>query len=125
MKDAKGILENVLAPIQGEARAGHAATALAPQGLDDLPPEIVPYSELERRYVEIMNALLTDALARGALTVFTDVATWKLAVVAHACGPRTAGDILRRLGVHLGTIAEAEEAQAELNRAKDTGLRPN
>lgn len=125
MKDAKGLIEKVLSPLQGEAQAAHAAAVPAPQALEGWPLEAVPCCELERRYVEIRNALLGDALARGALNVFTDVTTWKLAVVAHACGPRTAGDIVRKLGLHLGTIAEAEQAQAEANSARQAGPLPN
>ena len=87
--------------------------------------EVVPDSELERRYVEVMNALLLDAYERDALNVFADVVAWKLSMVAHGCGPRACGDILRRFGAHLMAIAEAEEAQVELNKAKDGGLRPN
>ena len=59
--------------------------------------------------IESMNALLADAQERNAVGVFTEVVAWKLAVVAFHWGPRAAGDVVRRLGAHLGNLAEAAE----------------
>jgi hypothetical protein len=80
---------------------------------------------LERRYVEQMNMLLEDANQRGALSVFTDVLKWKLAVLAYGCGPAAAGDILARLGGHLCTLADIDKAQREAEEARKSGRLPS
>jgi hypothetical protein len=118
MKEFDSFLAKVLAPIRDESQP-------APPGQEQTPPEAVPAGELERRYVEVMNALLADATGRSAVNVFTDVAAWKLATVAYRFGPLVASDILRKLGAHLGKIAEAEDAQREANEAAKEGRLPN
>lgn len=125
MKDFKSFLEKVLAPIQGEDRTAHAPAEPAAPGEEPAPPEAVPANELERRYIEVMNALLTDATERRAVNIFTDIVAWKLAMVAYHFGPGAAGDIVRKLGAHLVTIAEAEQAQREAKQAEKAGRRPN
>ena len=89
------------------------------------PSQRVPNDELERRYIAVMNELLADAQKHNAMNVFTDVVTWKLAVVAHQWGPRATGDVVRKLGGHLGTLAETADAQREADAAKEEGRRPN
>jgi len=108
MNDFKDLHEKVLAPA-GEAKESRA----------------VPDRELERRYVDVMNALLADAQEHNAVWVFTEVVTWKLAVVAFHWGPWAAGDVVRRLGAHLENLAEAAEAQREADSAREAGHRPN
>jgi len=125
MKDFRSFLKKVLAPIQGEDRTEGAPAASTAPGEEPAPPEAVPAKELERRYIEVMNALLTDANERRAVNIFTDVVAWKLAMVAYHFGPGAAGDIVRKLGAHLVTIAEAEQAQREAKQAEKAGRRPN
>jgi hypothetical protein len=146
MSDFKQFLDKVLLPLQGEAGAGQgeaaagqgaaaaagAATAGAGSSQITLPPpaqpaaaDPVPAAELERRYVAVMNALFTDALERNSPEVFTDIVAWKLATVAYHFGPFATGDIVRKLGAHLETIARAEKAQQEADAAKKEGRRPN
>lgn len=125
MKDFDSFLAKVLAPIRDEAQTEPAPAGSTPPGEEQTPPEAVPARELERRYIEVMNALLADAHERGALNIFTDVVAWKLAMVAYHFGPGAAGDIVRKLGAHLVTIAEAEQAQREANKAKKAGHQPN
>ena len=125
MKDFKSFLEKVLAPIQGEDRTAHAPAESTAPGEEPAPPEAVPANELERRYVEVMNALLTDATERRAVNIFTDIVAWKLAMVAYHFGPSAAGDVMRKLGAHLATIAQAEDAQREAKQAEKAGRRPN
>jgi hypothetical protein len=125
MKDFKNFLEKVLAPIQGEARTEHAPADLTTPGKEQTAREVVPDKELERRYIEVMNALFVDAVERRAINVFTDVVTWKLAMVAYHFGPGAAGDVMRKLGAHLVSTAQAEEAQREAKQAEKAGRRPN
>ena len=125
MKDFKSFLEKVLAPIQGEDRTAHAPAESTAPGEEQRPPEAVPAKELERRYIEVMNVLLTDATERRAVNMFTDIVAWKLAMVAYHFGPGAAGDIVRKLGAHLVTIAEAKQAQREAKQAEKAGRRPN
>ena len=125
MSDFKDFLDKVLAPIRAEGDARTGKEAVLPDIAEQVMPQPIPDDELERRYVEAMNALLEDARKRKAVNVFTDVAAWKLAVVAFQCGPHAAGDILRRFGAHLGTLAEADDAQREADAAKEAGRLPN
>lgn len=123
MKDFKIFLEKVLAPIQDEGEP--ALVQSTPPGERLTPPEAVPDKEFERRYVEVMNALLTDAEEHRTINVLTDVVAWKLAVIAYQFGPGAAGDIVRKLGAHLTGIAAAQEAQRESTQAKKEGRRLN
>lgn len=154
MSDFKQFLDKVLLPIQGEpaagqgeagagqgeaaagqgaaAAAGASAAGAASSTQITLPPpaqpaaaDPVPAAEVERRYVAVMNALFTDALERNSAGVFTDIVAWKLATVAYHFGPGATGDIVRKLGAHLETIATAEKAQQEADAAKKEGRRPN
>ena len=124
MEDFKSFLEKVLAPIQGETQTPQAPPA-QPDAENGSVAGATPEQELERRYVEVMNALLHDASERGAIHVFTDAVAWKLAIVAHRCGPGAAGDILRKFGHHLAHIASTEQAAQEAREAAKAGRRPH
>ncbi len=125
MRDFKYFLEKVLAPIRIGTRAQAAQVIPEPKEEPESPRENVPDDDLQRRYVAVMNELLDDAQKHNAMSVFTDVVTWKLAVVAHHCGLRATGDIVRKLGSHLGTLAEVADAQREADAAQEAGCRPN
>lgn len=125
MSDFKEFLDKVLAPIGANAGAEPAQVTPAPESKTGVRPEAVGDDELERRYIEVMNALFADAQAREAMHVFADVVTWKLAVLAYHWGPKATGDVIRRIGAHLAVIADAAEAQREADAAKDAGHRPN
>jgi hypothetical protein len=94
--------------------------AMAPQKapLLEAPPSVEEY---EARLVEQMNAMTRDAQGRRMLHVFVDVATWKLAAIAHHGGTHVAGDIQARLGWHLRQIAEQELAGKEAQAARGEG----
>ncbi len=129
MSDFKDFLAKVLAPVRSDSGIRPAQAIPEPEAEPE--PESgsqrqnVPDEELERRYVAVMNELLADAQKHNAMNVFTDVVTWKLAVVAHQWGPRATGDVVRKLGGHLGTLAETADAQREADAAKEEGRRPN
>ena len=131
MSDFKDFLAKVLAPVRSDS--GIRPAQAIPEREAEPEPEResgsqrqnVPDEELERRYVEVMNELLADAQKHNAMNVFTDVVTWKLAVVAHQWGPRATGDVVRKLGGHLGTLAETADAQREADAAKEEGRRLN
>ena len=133
MSDFKDFLAKVLAPVRSDSGIRPAQAIPKPEAEPEPEPEPesgsprqnVPDEELERRYVEVMNELLADAQKHNAMNVFTDVVTWKLAVVAHQWGPRATGDVVRKLGGHLGTLAETADAQREADAAKEEGRRPN
>ena len=125
MSDFKDFLDKVLAPVQADTTHQPARAGAAPEGELQAAKHDVTDDELKRRYVEVMNALLADAHDRNAVNVFTDVVTWKLAVVAYHWGPRAAGDVMRKLGGHLGTLAEAADAQREADASREAGHRPN
>ena len=129
MSDFKDFLAKVLAPVRSDSGIRPAQAIPDPEAEPE--PESgsqrqnVPDEELERRYVAVMNELLADAQKHNAMNVFTDVVTWKLAVVAHQWGPRATDDVVRKLGGHLGTLAETADAQREADAAKEEGRRPN
>ena len=129
MSDFKDFLAKVLAPVRSDSgiRPAQAIPELEaePEPESGSQRQNVPDEELERRYVAVMNELLADAQKHNAMNVFTDVVTWKLAVVAHQWGPRATGDVVRKLGGHLGTLAETADAQREADAAKEEGRSPN
>jgi hypothetical protein len=125
MSDFKDFLDKVLAPIHADATTPRAQVIVAPEGEVQTPKQTVADDELERRYVAVMNALLADALGHDAMHVFTDVVTWKLAVVAYLWGPHAAGDVVRSLGGHLETLAEAGYAPSEADASKEAGHQQN
>lgn len=125
MSDFKDFVDNVLAPIRAGDSSQPAQIILAADGESQTFPPKVPLEELDRRYVAVMDALLVDARARGAVRVFTDAVTWKLAVVAYQYGPDAVADVLRRLGSHMGNIVENMAAQSEANAAKEAGQQFN
>lgn len=125
MREFKYFLAKVLAPIRIGTRT--KATQVILESKEDLEStrENVPDDDLQRLYVAVMNELLDDAQKHNAMSVFTDVVTWKLAAVAHHCGLRATGDIVRKLGSHLGTLAELADAQREADAAQEAGCRLN
>ena len=125
MSDFKDFVDNVLAPVRAGDSSQPAQIILAADGESQTTPPKVPLDELDRRYVAVMDALLVDAQARGAVRVFTDAVTWKLAVVAYQYGPDAVADVLRKLGGHMGNIVENMAAQSEANAAKEAGQQFN
>jgi hypothetical protein len=53
------------------------------------------------------------------------VLTWHLARIGYAYGAPAVGDIVRRLGVHIGDIAAREAAHREAQEAKKAGRAPH
>jgi hypothetical protein len=101
-----------------ESRAAMPAVAPQKAPLLEAPPSVEEY---EAKLVEQMNAITRDAQDRRMLHVFVDVATWKLAAIAHHGGIHVAGDIQARLGWHLRQIAEQELAGREAQAARGEG----
>ncbi len=106
--------------VKAENTAPRGAAAAAAE-----KPAPLTVQELQDRYVEQMNALADDANGRGMLQVFVEVAAWKLAAIAHRCGPVAAGDVLRQLGNHLYAMALRAEAQREADEARREGRKPS
>lgn len=121
MSDFKDFVDNLLVPIRAGDSSPSAQIILAAGGDSQASAPKVPLDELDRRYVAVMDALLVDAQARDAVRVFADAVTWKLAVVAYQYGPEAVADILRKLGGHMGNIAENLAAQSEANAAQEAG----
>ena len=115
MSEFKEFLDKVLAPIAGDAAGAEAipSTIIVPAKPEASPANLSD-DEIERRYVAVMNALCDDAQGRSAMHVFVDVVTWKLAVVGYHMGPFVIGDILRKIGFHLGGAAKIADARLAL-----------
>ena len=85
-----------------------------------------PGQQTELRYLNTANALLDDAVEHETPRILADVLTWTLARMVIGYGtPVVAGDILRRLGEHIGTLAERRRAQEEAAQAKEEGRPPH
>jgi hypothetical protein len=85
-----------------------------------------PAQQTELRYLNTANALLDDAVENESPRILADVLTWTLARMIIGYGaPAVAGDILRRLGEHIGTLAERRRAQQEAEQAKEEGRAPH
>ncbi len=99
-----------------------AATSSAATPLADCSPA----QQIELRYLNAANALLDDAVEHESPHILVDVLTWTLARMVVGYGaPAVAGDILRRLGEHIGTLAERQRAQQEAEQAKEEGRAPH
>jgi hypothetical protein len=91
--------------------------------------DLSPAQQTERRYLQAVDALVDEAMERSEPEVLVEVLTWTLARIASAYGPAATADVLRRLGGHLGDLAqrqrEQETAKREARQAKRKGLRPH
>jgi len=85
-----------------------------------------PAQQIELRYLTAVNALLDDAVETESPRILADVLTWTLARMVVGYGaPTVAGDILRRLGEHIGTLAERRRASEEAAKEKEEGRVPH
>jgi len=89
-------------------------------------PEEPTEQQVERRYLSVINPLLSEAYEQRHMETFVDVLTWTLArvIVAHD-KPWVTGDILRRIGNYTCRITESNRAEAEAKAAKEEGRLPN
>jgi len=87
-------------------------------------PALVSREAFERRCVAQIGALLDEANRHNLKPTFVWVATWHLATVMHACGPRAVADVMANLGGHLRTIVDREIAEREAEEAKAAGRLP-
>lgn len=120
--ETEDIAEVVESAAEAEAVVDPGAQA---SGASEAPLAPMTKEELEQRFVGQMNAMLDEADQRRMLPVFANVVSWKLAVLAHRCGPYVTGDVLRYLGHHLAVLAERDAAQREADNAKRKGQRPH
>jgi hypothetical protein len=82
--------------------------------------------QIELRYTNAVNALLDDAVEHESARILADVLTWTLARMIVSYGtPAVSGDILRRLGEHVGILVERRRAWEEAQQAKEEGRTPN
>ena len=76
-------------------------------------------------YVERIEGLYAHARETRSTHVLVDVIAWSLARLAHQKGSAAAGTILRGIGSHLASIADAEDARREAGQAKASGQKPH
>jgi hypothetical protein len=89
------------------------------------PRPKVSREEFEKKCLEQIGALLTEADNANLNRSFVWAATWHLARVMHACGPAAAADILSKLGAHLDDIHAKKQAEREAEEAKAKGRLPH
>ncbi len=100
---------------------GVAATS-APTHLDDCAAE----ARNEKRYLDILNPLLSEAWEKDTMETFVDVLTWTLArVIARYDSACVTGDVLRRIGSYTLRIGETVAAADESDAAKRDGRIPH
>jgi hypothetical protein len=91
-------------------------------GLNDCSPE----RQIELRYVNALDALLADAVKHRSGQTLVNVLTWTLARIAVGHGSLwIAGDIVRHLGDHIGTLAERRRPQEDSEQAKEEARTPH
>jgi hypothetical protein len=80
----------------------------------------------EARYLEALNAFISEANDNHHMAVLVDALTWTLARIAVGYGTATvAGDILGRLGRHMLQFSEHQRAQDEASKAREAGHLPH
>jgi hypothetical protein len=84
-----------------------------------------PAQQAELRYMAALDPLVDDALEQRHVEVLVDVLTWHLARIGYGFGAQAVGDIVRRVGVHIGAIHAREEAAREAKEAKKAGHAPH
>jgi hypothetical protein len=89
------------------------------------PADCTPAQQAERRYLAALQPLVDDALEHRHIEVLVEVLTWHLARIGYGYGASAVGDIVRRLGVHIGDIAAREAAHREAQEAKKAGRAPH
>jgi hypothetical protein len=77
--------------------------------------------QVESRYMAALQTLVDDALEQRHVEILVEVLTWNLARIGYGYGVQSVGDIVRRLGGHLGDIAQREAAVREAAEAKKAG----
>jgi len=85
-----------------------------------------PAQQIELRYLNALNALLDDSVENESPRILADVLTWTLArMVVGYRAAAVAGDVLRLLGVHIGTLSERQRAREEAAKEKEEGRVPH
>jgi hypothetical protein len=114
--------EVVVAP---EIESGAPPAPLAESVAPDAPPAALadcsPVQHVESRYMAALQTLVDDALEHRHVEILVDVLTWNLARIGYGYGVQSVGDIVRRLGGHIGDIAQREAAVREAAEAKKAG----
>ncbi len=98
-----------------------ASTSLSAEQVVTPSAEPASPESPEDRYVRQFNLMLKDAIECHSVESLTDTLAWGLAIIATQCGIEVAGDIVRRLGGHIGSIAARDRAEAEAEQARMQG----
>ena len=114
--------EVVVAP--GIESAAPAAPLMEPVASNSPAPALAdcsPAEQVELRYLAALKTLVDDALEHRQVEILVDVLTWNLARIGYGYGVQSVGDIVRRLGGHIGDIAQREAAVCEAAEEKKAG----
>ncbi len=109
------------------------STSIAVPEVDSAPLAAAPpmadcsaAEQAERRYLAVINPLLSEAYDQGSMETFVDVLTWTLAkAIVGIDKPWVTGDILRRIGVYTCRLVDSRRAEAEAQAAKEEGRLPH
>ena len=108
--------EDVSTTVPEEGAVTDAGKASAASTADDA----------ERRYLAVLDPLLSEAWKQRSMEPFADCLTWTLARIIVALDkPQVTGDILRRIGNYTCRIANANDAEAEAEKEKKAGRVPH
>lgn len=75
----------------------------------------------EARYLEALNAFVSEANDNQHVAALVEALTWTLARIAVGYGTPGTGDILGRLGRHMAHLFERHRARDEASRAREAG----
>jgi hypothetical protein len=121
MSEVRDVLasEDVATAVSDEGAVSDVALATAAAGSSNA-------DDAERRYLAVLNPLLTEAWQQRSMESFADCLTWTLARIIVALEkPQVAGDILRRIGNYTCRLAESNAAGAEAEKEKKAGRVPH
>jgi hypothetical protein len=83
-------------------------------------------ADIEKSYLDAINALLEEAYSTRSVPILVDVLTWTVARIIMDCRSRWGtGDVLRRIGDYVCRISERRAAQEEAEKSRADGSLPH
>ncbi len=87
--------------------------------------EARPRDPVIARWLESLYAMKVEAESQDRLHTFADILAYAIAKIAHAKGAEAVGYAIEMVGSHVAGLYAAERAQAEAERAKESGRPPH
>lgn len=97
-----------------------------PAAQEPVPAKRPPITReaFKTKCLEQIGALQREANEAQLNSAFVWAATWHLAMVMHACGPRAVADVFSQIGAHFHDLLDRQEVQREAEEVKAQGRLP-